>query len=187
MPSITEEAGMKGEHGDAERDKDEANNHEAGGTDVDSGGNANGSGESIKRKSNEVTATPDRMTHKGNAMKGKGSERLDMRETKKKRGGIKDLFDKMNKQKEEMKNNRSATKSTEATPHADRDSGEGKKIESPPVILKTPTPSLFPKGSMKPSQIEKAKAQSEKVKQANEKFATVASGKEGPLREKGGG
>ena len=65
---------MKGEHGDAERDKDEANNHGAGGTNVNSSGNANGGGESIKRKSNEVTATPDRVTRKGNARKGKGSE-----------------------------------------------------------------------------------------------------------------
>ena len=61
----------------------------------------------------------------------------------------------------------------------------GGKVENPPILLKTPTPSLFPKGSVKPSQIKKAKAQSDKIKKANEKFAAAAV-REGLKSNKGG-
>jgi len=187
MPSVTEDAERKGEHGNPERDKDVANNTEEGGSNADDATTDadTGSGEGTKRKNNEVAATPEQTTSRRATLKGKGSERSEGRETKKKRGGIKELFDRMNKQKEEMKNDSSAKKSSEATPHIGRGSGEGWTIENPPVILKTPTPSLFPKGSMKPSQIKKAQVQSAKVKEANKKFAAAAANKEGLKNDKG--
>ena len=106
MPSITEDVERKGEHGNPERDKDVANNTEEGGSNADDATTDadTGSGEGTKRKSNEVAANPERTTSRGATLKGKGSERSEGRETKKKRGGIKELFDRMNKQKEEMKN-----------------------------------------------------------------------------------
>ena len=192
MPSITGDEERRGEQGEDERAKGVASASETGGSNAESSGNADAThapeasvGESAKRKNNEVAATPDRPTRSGVSSKGRGSERSGGRETKKKKGGIMDLFDRMNKQKEEMKNNRSATKISEMTPHISKGNGEGGKVENPPILLKTPTPSLYPKGSMKPSQIKKAKTQSDKIKKANEKLAAATASKEGSKGDKG--
>ena len=81
----------------------------------------------------------------------------------------------MNKQKEDLKEGVSAITSEASNTKGDDGNDNGRIIKEPPVILlKTPTPKLFPKGSMKPSELKKERVQSEKVKKANEIFAAAA-------------
>ena len=151
MPSITGDEERRGEQGDDERAKEVASASEAGGSNAESSGNADAThapeasvGESAKRKNNEVAATPDRPTRSGVSSKGRGSERSGGRETKKKKGGIMDIFARMNKQKEEMKNNRSATKISEMTPHISKGNGEGGESRKPPNSFEDPNSEFIP-------------------------------------------
>ena len=75
----------------------------------------------------------------------------------------------MNQRKEEH------DQRTPATAAAKSNTGGTKEGGTPQ--LKTPTPPLFAKGAMKPSEARKVKEQSERVRKANEAFAASVSSK----------
>ena len=105
MPSASEtETGSIRDGGDMPQGKSASNNDGSESTEILKGSKSVG-GDNTKRKSDEVTATPDRPLNTGLRPRRNVSDCTRRSNTKKKRGGIADLFEKMHDQKEELNNN----------------------------------------------------------------------------------